>query len=137
MLTALEGLPLFPESESPEDELLAPLEAPRPDIGPEPGTGKIVHPENVTIYDPNNELTKIKWAADEGEPIEGRHYNFIVDREAQVWWPSDDSTSGYRGRWGPPVALDPFNRRAGMRFPEFWRMFFVALAKVAPQEFQE
>ena len=35
----------------------------------------------------------------------------------------------YRGRWGPLVANDPFKRRSGMRFPAFWKMFFVALAK--------
>jgi hypothetical protein len=137
VLTALEGLPLFPGSDTsdPGDELLTTLEAPKPDIGPEPGSaGTIVLPKNVTIDDTNSPL--IKWAADEDEPIAARHYNFIVDRQAQVWWPSDDGTAGYRGRWGPRVALDPFNRRAGMRFPEFWRMFFVALTKFAPQEFQ-
>jgi hypothetical protein len=136
VLTALEGLPLFPESETPEDELLAPLEAPQPDRGPEPGSNnRVVVPKNVPIDDLNN--VRVEWIADEDVPIDGRQYNFIVDRQAQVWWPSDDGTSGYRGRWGPPVALDPFNRRAGMRFPEFWRMFFVALAKLAPQEFEE
>ena len=49
--------------------------------------------------------------------------------------PSDDGMTGYRGWWGPRVALDPFTGLGGMRFPEFWRMFFVALTKVAPQEF--
>ena len=32
------------------------------------------------------------------------------------------------GAWGPRVANDPFGRRAGMRFPDFWRMFFLAFA---------
>ena len=36
--------------------------------------------------------------------------------------------SGYQGRWGPRVESDPFSRRAGMRFPMFWRTFFLALA---------
>lgn len=64
------------------------------------------------------------------------YYPFIVDRQAQIWWPSDDGQSGYRGRWGPRVVNDPFNRRAGRRFPEFWKMFFVRLAKMSPIEFQ-
>jgi hypothetical protein len=32
------------------------------------------------------------------------------------------------GRWGPRVESDPFGRRAGMRFPAFWRLFFLAFA---------
>ena len=69
------------------------------------------------------------WSVQQNLKIEGRHYDFIVDREKQIWWPSDDGKSGYRGRWGPLVANDPFRRRSGMRFPKFWKMFFVALAK--------
>ena len=56
-------------------------------------------------------------------------HQFIVDRATQIWWPGDDDKSGYRGRWGPLVVDDPFKRRSGMRFPKFWRMFFVAMAK--------
>jgi hypothetical protein len=57
VLTALEALPLFPGSETSDaaDEVLAPIEAPQPDIGPEPGsTGKILLPKDVTIDDPNS-----------------------------------------------------------------------------------
>jgi hypothetical protein len=138
VLTALEALPLFPELESSDDadELLTTLEGPNPDVGPPQGSnGIIVLPKNLTVNDTNSTL--IEWTADEDLGIAGRRYNFIVDRQAQVWWPSDDGTMGYRGRWGPRVALDPFKRRAGMRFPEFWRMFLIALTKVAPQEFED
>jgi hypothetical protein len=69
------------------------------------------------------------WNNDQNIEVEGRHYDFIVDRTKQIWWPSDDGKSGYRGRWGPLVVSDPFRRRSGMRFPEFWKMFFLALAK--------
>jgi hypothetical protein len=58
-----------------------------------------------------------------------RAYSHLVDRDAQVWWPNMLSNGGFRGRWGPRCSLDPFARRAGMRFPEFWRMFFIAMAK--------
>ena len=61
--------------------------------------------------------------------IEDPDHQFIVDRTKQIWWPSDDDQSGYRGRWGPLVVDDPFKRRSGMRFPKFWKMFFVGLAK--------
>jgi hypothetical protein len=115
----------------------APREMPQPDVTPAPGAlGKVMHPNNLTLTDPG--ATSVKWANDKDEEIEiaGRHYHWIVNRAAQIWWPSDDGKSGYRGRWGPHVVNDPVRRRAGMRFPEFWRMFFVALAKTAPQEFQ-
>jgi hypothetical protein len=53
--------------------------------------------------------------------------DMIVDRSRQVWWPSDDGTAGYRGRWGQRVAADPLPHRAGVKFPEFWKMFLIAL----------
>ncbi|HEX6708740.1 MAG TPA: hypothetical protein VF068_00285 [Rubrobacter sp.] len=106
---------------------------PEPDVTAMPGAlGKVVHPAGLTLSPldfPGAEF--VKWAADENVEIAGRHYNFVVDRRAQVWWPSDDGKSGYRGRWGPRVANDPVDRRDGMRVPEFWKMFFVALAKAA------
>lgn len=110
-------------------------EKPEPDVAPGPGAfGKVVHPKDLTLTDPPG-AEFVKWAADENVEIAGRHYNFIVNRPAQIWWPSDDGKSGYRGRWGPLVTNDPVRRRAGMRFPEFWQMFFIALAKAAPEEF--
>ena len=58
----------------------------------------------------------------------GSWQSTVVERGSQVWWPGESPGSGYRGRWGPRVANDPFGRRAGMRFPDFWRMFFLAFA---------
>ena len=62
-------------------------------------------------------------AAEQWEPddltIDGRRYDFIVDRSTQPWWPGDFNQGGYMGRWGPRVETDPFGRRAGMRFPGF------------------
>ena len=88
--------------------------------------GKVVHPQSLSFAEPGAEL--IPWAVNQ-TMIAGRQYGFIVDRGSQVWWPNLDTFSGYRGRWGPRVSRDPFARRCGMRFPEFWRMFFLALAK--------
>jgi hypothetical protein len=58
-------------------------------------------------------------------------YPFIVDRTEQAWWPSRPVTEtvGFDGRWGPVVAPDPNGRRTGMKIPEFWQMFLVALAR--------
>lgn len=111
-----------------------PPTAPMPDVAPPPGgAGKVVHPASVSLTDPGTEF--VTWAADEGVIVDGRTYNFIVNRESQVWWPSDDGAAGYRGAWGPRVTKDPFGRRAGMLFPQFWRMFFAGLIKKAPPEF--
>ncbi|HEY3247756.1 MAG TPA: hypothetical protein VGK88_05640, partial [bacterium] len=111
-----------------------PASKPEPDATAIPGAlGKIIHPQGLTLTDRDAEF--VPWAVSEGAAVGTRHYNFIVDRKTQIWWPSDDGTGGYRGRWGPRVASDPFNRRAGMRFPEFWRMFFIGLAGSSPTEF--
>ena len=68
------------------------------------------------------------WRSAQGvQSADGRHYDFVVDRSAQVWWPSDDGTAGFRGRWGQRVTADPLPRRSGVHFPEFWKMFLTAL----------
>lgn len=101
---------------------------PTPDTGPEPGDlGKVVHPTTVTISDAGAQPQP--WVANQNVPVGTRRYDLLVDRAIQVWWPSDDGSSGFRGRWGPRVEGDPVGRRAGMRFPPFWRMFFEAFAK--------
>ncbi|MBR0704578.1 hypothetical protein JQ599_32065 [Bradyrhizobium diazoefficiens] len=61
-----------------------------------------------------------------------RQYDFIVDRETQVLWGEDPDALGYTGRWGPFVLEDPDTRRAGMKFPKFWQMFFDAIVRSDP-----
>ena len=131
--TALEGLPTglamgfdgVATGSSPPSKSVA-------DVVEEPGqfNGKIVGPKG---YASDNRLFPgadfVPWAAEQNVTIGSRRYDFLVDRETQIWWPSDDGASGYFGRWGPLVVDDHYQRRSGMRFPEFWRMFFVALAK--------
>jgi hypothetical protein len=53
----------------------------------------------------------------------------MVDRKTQAWWPSEDLTKGFRGRWGQRVEDDSLSVRAGVRFPEFWRMFLTAYSR--------
>jgi hypothetical protein len=109
--------------------------------------GKVIHPRELM---PPNAFTaeRIEWpgVSDNAllnERIDGRIYSLLVRRNRQhdpdsndpdpnlrqVWWPGEDGQPGFAGRWGPRVAHDPWNRRAGMKFPEFWEVFAYAFAK--------
>lgn len=103
------------------------VDPPNADAGPATaGDGTTVRPKDLEI--PGLSGTPENWHSDQGvQSADGRKYNFIVDRTQQVWWPSDDGRSGYRGRWGQRVTSDPLPHRAGVRFPEFWKMFLTAL----------
>jgi hypothetical protein len=107
----------------------SPPPKPVPDLIEEPGqfNGIIVGPKGFDQLFPGADFTP--WEAGQNIQIKGRHYDFLVDRQTQIWWPRDDGGSGYYGRWGPLVTDDRYQRRSGMRFPEFWRMFLLALAK--------
>jgi hypothetical protein len=104
----------------------SPADNPAPDVAGSPGTGKTVQPAGVTVPDAGGDVQN--WTSAQGLTIAGRRYDFIVDRSTQPWWPGDFNQGGYLGRWGPRVETDPFGRRAGMRFPAFWRLFFLAFA---------
>ncbi len=96
------------------------LDPPKADASPPTGAAGItVRPKNVAVPD----VTSLEpvWPSDD------HMVDIIVDRSRQVWWPSDDGTAGYRGRWGQRVASDPLPHRAGVKFPEFWKMFLIAL----------
>ena len=99
---------------------------PAPDVAGNPGTGLVVQPVGVTVPDAGSDVQN--WTSAQGLIIDGRRYDFVVDRNTQPWWPGDSNQSGYLGRWGARVETDPFGRRAGMRFPAFWRIFFLAFA---------
>ncbi len=72
---------------------------PLPDEVATPGNfGKVVHPAGVSITEIGAE--PFPWKTTQGLEIGDRRYDFLVDRERQVWWPSDDRTSGFRGRSG-------------------------------------
>jgi hypothetical protein len=72
------------------------------------------------------------WRSDKLD-LGNRRYDYLVDRDAQIFWAGDPALPGYPGRWGPPVEADPQPRRAGMRFPKFWRMFFSELVLAPPK----
>ena len=90
------------------------------------GAGIVVHPKTVPAQ---AEWAKHEpWRSGQGMTINGRRYDFLVDRGTQGWWPGDtEEGSRFNGRWGPQVENDPLGRRSGMRFPSFWMMFFLAL----------
>ncbi len=116
---------------------------PQSDFPPNAGQfGMVIHPKGVEPpvppSDPNN---KVLWKSSDLtitqriRTVDGRRYPIIVDRAnadpnvRQIWWPSDDRKSGYLGRWGTRVTRDTKTRRAGMVFPDFWKMFFERLVK--------
>jgi hypothetical protein len=92
----------------------------------DPGSGKVVQPAGLTV--PLAGANLQDWLSQQGfVSPDGRRSDFIVDRNSQLWWPGDFQ-GGYQGRWGPRVEADPFDRRAAMKFPTFWRSFFIAFA---------
>ena len=103
------------------------VDPPNPDAAPATaGQGITVRPKDLAIAGVADNL--FDWVSDQGiTSPSGRTYDFVVDRATQIWWPSDDGTKGYRGRWGQRVASDPVPHRAGVKFPDFWRMFLTAL----------
>jgi hypothetical protein len=111
-------------------------DTPAPDITASPGAlGVIVCPPGletaVSTREPSGAVQP--WTSDAKVEIEGRYYTFIVDRESQLWWtrdwwPYEAANPGFQGRWGPQVVDDPYARRSGMHFPDFWRLFLVGLA---------
>jgi hypothetical protein len=103
---------------------VAGLDQGAPDETAQPGSGMVLRPKdlNVPAGGPNQKV----WLSARGSDTDVPRYDFIVDRTKQPWWPADSGESGYKGRWGTRVENDPFGRRAGMRFPAFWRMFFLA-----------
>jgi hypothetical protein len=93
---------------------------------PAAGDGKTVRPAGLTIPDGGSDMQD--WASEQGLARNGRRYDFRVDRANQIWWPSDDGERGFRGRWGQHVTSDFLPRRSGPKFPDYVKMFLMALA---------
>jgi hypothetical protein len=104
--------------------------------------GLIIAPSGVVPPDSAGVEHQPTWpqfvpTLDEGlaTTIDGRTYSLWLGGALATtgtrpgWLPSDDGTAGYQGRWGNRVTSDPFGRRAGMFFPEFWSKFLSALNK--------
>jgi hypothetical protein len=93
-------------------------------------SGKVVHPKGMRPPDVDASRAQ-EWQSQDNFVIDGRRYDSTVDREVQILWPGDPMYKGYTGRWGPRMQSDPETRRAGMRFPNFWLLFFDALVRNA------
>jgi len=97
-----------------------------PDEAPAAGAGKTVRPAGLALADGGADVQD--WNAQQGLILNGRRYDFRVDRPNQVWWPSDDGERGFKGRWGQHVTSDFLPRRSGPKFPDYVKMFLLALA---------
>lgn len=94
-----------------------------------PNFGLILRPRGVDFAETANAAQVVDWptempADDDANP----RFDFIVDRDTQLWWAPRRNLLGYAGRWGPSVTNDPKRRRSGMRLPIFGLMFLEALA---------
>ena len=88
--------------------------------------GKVVHSKGQRPPDVDQSRA-VEWQSE--DVIDDRHYSTIVDCGTQILWPGDPDFKGYTGRWGPRTESDPQTRRAGMRFPNFWLIFFEQLVR--------
>ncbi|WP_442499044.1 hypothetical protein [Methylobacter sp. sgz302048] len=113
----------------------APDNTGRPDETGQLGdSGLVIKPPSVAIAGAPNVQD---WRSQQNLELDGRRYDFLVDHQTQHWWPfqlgSSDTAPprafALGGRWGPLVEIDPSGRRAGMTFPPFHRMFFLAFAQ--------
>jgi len=101
-------------------------DTPDPDKVPLAGTGTTIRPRGVDVAGVTDMLED--WAVERNKTIGRHHYDYLVDRDAQRFWPNPDGELGYRGRWGQRVTSDFMPRRAGPKFPDYFRMFMMALA---------
>jgi hypothetical protein len=90
--------------------------------------GTVVHTGGVVVPDVSADRT-VAWRSKLVHEVDGRKYSCIVDREPQPLWPGDPDFRGFTGRWGQRVQEDAQTRRMGMRFPNFWLLFFEALVR--------
>ncbi|MDX1883228.1 hypothetical protein [Mycolicibacterium sp. 120270] len=107
---------------------------PRDTEYPAAGAGLTIKPKGVDV--PDAGAQSVEWRSRDGLVINNRRYDYIVDRVQQQFWPLEPHKDpaavqphGYfDGMWGPRVENDPLSRRVGQRFPDFWKMFFLAIA---------
>jgi hypothetical protein len=109
-------------------DIVGTYDPPDKDEVPAAGAGKTIRPSGVVAA--GGGLDDQIWAAKQGLiGPDGRRYDFIVDRATQGWWPNtDNDEKGFRGRWGQQVTSDFLPRRSGPRFPDYAKLFLLALA---------
>jgi hypothetical protein len=101
-------------------------DTPDPDQVPLAGTGTTIRPKGVDVAGVTDMLED--WRVERNKTIGPRKYDYLVNRDEQRFWPNPDNELGYRGRWGQRVTSDFLPRRAGPKFPDYFRMFMMGLA---------
>jgi hypothetical protein len=95
----------------------------------------VIGPPDVAIPDAPDDSREAwpRFTSDESvlsTTINSRQYSLFVgkpdDLSSRPAWLAS-GTMTFQGRWGNRVQHDPFNRRAGMKFPDFAGMFFDGL----------
>lgn len=90
--------------------------------------GRVVRPGGLIVPGVSSDRI-VDWRSEPIHDVDGRKHSSIVDRESQPLWPGDPDFRGFTGRWGQRVEVDAQTRRMGMRFPNFWLLFFEALVR--------
>jgi hypothetical protein len=110
--------PAIEPNRTPQDETGGPL------------FGLILRPAGSSVPEQTAAQNTEDWATTMPNATDKPRYDFIVDRDAQLWWPPRGASVGYAGRWGPRVTNDPKNRRSGMRCPDFALRFLEGIARL-------
>jgi hypothetical protein len=92
--------------------------------------GLILRPAGLFVPEQATAQRTEDWQTKMPGPTDKPRFDFIVDRETQLWWPPRDANRGYAGRWGPRVTNDPKARRSGMRCPSFALLFLEGIARL-------
>ena len=93
------------------------------------GFGLILRPAGLFVQEQAAALRTEDWPTKMPSAADNPRFDFIVDRDTQLWWPPRGASRGYAGRWGPRVTNDPKDRRSGMRCPPFALMVLEGIAR--------
>jgi hypothetical protein len=108
---------------------IAPNRKPQDETGG-PLFGLILRPAGLFVPEQASAQRTEDWQTKMPEVTDKPRFDFIVDRETQLWWSPRDASPGYAGRWGPRVTNDPKTRRSGMRCPSFALLFLEGIARL-------
>jgi hypothetical protein len=102
-------------------------DSPDPEQAPTASTAQVISPEGVTVSGVTTSQVTA-WNVRQGLVVRDRTYDYLVDRDKQHWWPNYKTGGGFKGRWGQQVTSDFLPRRSGPKFPDYSKMFLLALA---------
>ncbi len=109
----------------------SPNRKPQDETGGGPlGFSLILRPAGLFVPELSAALRTEEWLTKMPAATDNPRYDFIVDRDTQLWWPPRGRSPGYAGRWGPRVTNDPKDRRSGMRCPPFALMALEGIARL-------